>query len=293
MNRADVVQRKGHYPPPKGVTDILGLECAGYLLDDISQLHDGSYAKNKRVMAMLPGGGYSTLAKAQKGEVMEIPKNLSFEQAAAIPETWVTAYQLLYWLGKIKKGDYVLVHAGASGVGTSAIQLIKEAGCKAIAVCSNENKINACKSLGAEYGINYKATKEFSKEVALFTKKHGADVILDSVFGTHYDENLKSLADEGRWVVYAFMGGAKISNMKAPELFAKKAMMTFTSLRMRKQSYKDSLVGEFAKNMLEKFEHGTLKPVIDKIYSIKDVAEAHKRMEGNINIGKIILKVDL
>ncbi len=293
LNRADVVQRKGHYPPPKGVTDILGLECAGYLLDDASQLDDGSYKNGKRVMAILPGGGYSTVVKAKKGEVMEIPANLTFEEAAAIPETWVTAYQLLHWLGKVRRDEYVLVHAGASGVGTSALQLAREAGAKAIAVCSTDEKIKACLGLGAVAGINYKKNKLFSKEVKAITKGRGANVILDCVFGSHYEENVKSLADEGRWIVYAFMGGAKVQNMRAPDLFAKKATVTFSTMRMRVGDYRDRLVSGFTRDVLGGFADGKLKPVIDKVFPMSQVAEAHKHMESNANIGKIVLRNDL
>eukprot|EP00826_Nyctotherus_ovalis_P000962 TRINITY_DN10092_c0_g1_i8.p1 TRINITY_DN10092_c0_g1~~TRINITY_DN10092_c0_g1_i8.p1 ORF type:complete len:379 (+),score=67.17 TRINITY_DN10092_c0_g1_i8:140-1276(+) len=293
LNRADIMQRKGRYPPPKGVTDIPGLECAGYLLNSPSDLKNTSYRSNRRVMAILQGGGYSTVVKTHLGGVMEIPKGLSFEQAAAIPETWITAYQLINWLGDTQRGDYVLVHAGASGVGTSAIQLIKSTGAHAIAVCSSESKIKVCKDLGAAFGVNYKEEKEFSKAVMELTSKHGADVILDPVFGSHYPENLKSLADEGRWIVYAFMGGAKVADMNAPKLFSKKATMKFTTIRMRTQEYRDKLVKEFAEKTLPKFESGELKPIIDKVLPMSQAAEAQKRMEKNENIGKIILRMDI
>jgi len=293
LNRAEIMQRKGKYPPPKGVTDIPGLECAGYILNSPSELKSGAYKTNRRVMAMLQGGGYSTIVKARFGEIMDIPKGFSFEQAASIPEAWITAYQLINWLGDMKRGENVLVHAGASGVGTSAIQLIKSAGGFGIAVCSNKNKIDACINLGAKYGINYKEVKEFSKTVLEYSNNHGADVILDPVFGSHYQENLKSLANEGRWVIYAFMGGAKTPDMNAPKLFSKKASLIFTTIRMRTREYRDKLVKEFADKVLPKFERGELKPIIDTIIPMSQITEAQKRMERNENIGKIVIRMDI
>ncbi len=295
LNRADVVQRKGNYPPPKGVTDIIGLECAGYLLNSPSELLDKSYTRNQRVMALLPGGGYASVAKAQRGEVLPIPASLSFEEAAAIPETWVTAFQLLHWIGKVQKGDFVLVHAGASGVGTSALQLIRDAQAKGIAVCSTAAKLEACQKLGAHCGINYKESKEFAREVlsGRVTAGHGADIILDCVCGSHFEQNLAALADEGRWVIYAFMGGSKVPNPKLPNLFAKRATLAFSSLRMRSQQYRNQLVQDFARTILPKFENRSLKPVVDKIYAMSQVVEAHKYMESNQNVGKIVLRNDL
>eukprot|EP00347_Sterkiella_histriomuscorum_P009950 403339254 len=293
LNRADIMQRKGTYPPPPGSTSIIGLECAGYIVNDLSELQDEKYKQNRRVMALLPGGGYAQFVTVHQNQVMDIPESFSFEQAAAIPEVWCTAFQILVLIANIQKNETVLVHAAAAGVGTSMIQLCKKYGAKVIAVSSSEKKLKFCQELGADYLINYKENPDFSKLVQEYTNGKGVDVIADPVLASNFQYNIDSLAMDGRWVVYGTMGGTLIENSNFGLLLRKRANIQFTTLRNRTIEYKGNLIQRLQNECLAEFNSGLLKPIVDKVYGFSQIQEAHQYMESNESIGKILIKYDL
>ncbi len=289
LNRADILQRMGKYPPPKGVSPILGLEMAG-IVEEVGSAVSG-WREGDQVCGLLPGGGYAEYVTIPAKMAMPIPEALSFEEAAAIPEVFLTAYQALYWLGDLKSGQNVLVHAGASGVGTAAIQLIKEAGANAIVTSGSAKKLDFCLKLGAKAAINYK-DGEFAKHTMEATNNEGVDIILDFVGASYMAQNLASLAVDGRLVLLATMGGSQVNQFNLMTLLRKRLQIIGTTLRARSLDYKIHLTNDFVKNILQDFDEGKYKPIIDSIYSWKQVADAHQRMEANLNMGKIILRID-
>ena len=293
LNRAEILQRKGLYPPTEGSTNIIGLEGAGYILNHPEEYKTGEYKKNKRVMALLSGGGYSDVVTCHKNHIIEIPDNLSFNDAAAIPETWLTAYQLINFVGQSKSNDITLVHASASGVGWAALQIWKMQGIKTIAVASDKIKLDHSKSLGAFGYINYKETPDFSKHVKELTYGKGVNLILDCIGAQNFEYNISSAAMDCKWVFYGAIGGVKLEHLNLGKLLAKRISLLSTTLKNRTDEYKTELVKEFAKNWIPKFQSGELKPIIDTVFKLSQVAEAHKRMERNLNIGKIVMVNDL
>mmetsp|Transcript_10118 Transcript_10118/g.8913 ORF Transcript_10118/g.8913 Transcript_10118/m.8913 type:complete len:245 (+) Transcript_10118:312-1046(+) len=244
-------------------------------------------------MALLEGGGYSEIAAVDKRHFMEIPDNLSFEEAAAIPETWLTSYQLLHFVGKAKEGEFALIHAAASGIGCAAIQLCKANGIQPIAVASSQEKLDAAKDIGAIAGINYKENPDFSNLVKEFTDGKGADVILDCIGAQNFNYNIKAAATDCRWVLYGAMGGVRLEKFNLGPLLAKRIQILSSTLKSRTNEYKSNLITEFSKDCLPKFKSGELKPIIDSITTLSKIKNAHTRMEANLNIGKIVLKNDL
>lgn len=287
LNRADILQREGKYPPPKGASEILGLEIAGMAEEvgtDVSHIKKGD-----SIFGLLPGGGYAEYAIIHKDMAMQIPESFSFTDAAAIPEVFLTAYQALFLLAHIKKGDTVLIHAGASGVGTAAIQLAKSMDAYVIVTASAE-KHDLCKSLGADVAIDYKK-EDFAEQVFKNTSNKGADIIVDFIGAPYFEKNLNCAALDGRIVMLAFLGGTKISDVNLRNILARRLSIHGSTLRSRNIDYQISLTKSFKEYALEKFKNGNLKPVIDKIYSWENVQEAHQLMEANKNAGKIILEI--
>ncbi len=220
-----------------------------------------------------------------------IPENLTFIQAAAIPEAFLTAYQVLFWLGKLKANDYVIVHAAGSGVGTAAIQLIYEYNAHAIAVAGQNKKLEACLSLGASKTINYKET-DFASETLLYTNQQGANIIMDFIGASFWEQNIKALAIDGTIIHIGTLGGSKINLYDLRLIMRKRATIIGTTLRARSVNYKIALTQEFITNILPKFNENKLKPVVDTVFDFKEVGKAHKYMEENKNIGKIILSLE-
>ncbi|MBI5419048.1 MAG: NAD(P)H-quinone oxidoreductase [Deltaproteobacteria bacterium] len=288
LNRADLLQRRGKYPPPKGAPEILGLEMAGEVIE-AGQACQG-FKKGDRVCALLPGGGYAELAAVPAGMAMRIPENLTFDEGAAIPEAFLTAYQNLFNLGGLVAGATVLVHAGASGVGTAAIQLIREAGAFAIITAGSPGKITRCLELGARAGWDYKEGF-FAPWVAEQTEGRGADLILDFVGAPYLEQNLASLAEDGRLIVVGVLGGAVAGRLDLGALLMRRLQIIGTSLRSLRRERKVALTRQFRAFALPRFADGRLKPVIDSVYDWTEVAKAHLRMESNANIGKIVLRV--
>ncbi len=287
LNRADLMQREGRYPPPPGASEILGLELAG----TVAALGPGCEGRcvGDRVFGLLPGGGYARYAVLPLRMAMPVPANLSFEEAAAIPEVFLTAFQALFWLGDLREGQRVLVHAGASGVGTAAIQLANVVGARAI-VTASAPKHAACLDLGAELAIDYK-TEAFAERVLAATGGRGVDLILDFIGAPYFKGNVEALALDGRLVLLSMLGGSRVEALDLRALFGKRLHVLFTTLRSRSLAYKIDLTQDFARRMLPRFEDGSLRPVIDAVYNWTEVQAAHRYMGENRNTGKIVLRV--
>ena len=288
LNRADLIMREGKYPNMKQVAS-LGLEVAGVVH---STCNNSKWKVGDKVMALVNGGGYAEYAAVNENHVMSIPSHLSFNEAAGIPEVWLTAYQLLHFVGKLSKNETVLIHGGGSGVGTAAVQLVKLAGSQSIVTAGTEDKIKVAKGLGAMHGINYKEG-EFSTKVSEITDKKGVNLILDCVGGSYWKQNADCLAMEGRWVLYGLLGGSKVDGPLLATILGKRASLLGTTLKARSDDYKTQLISEFKKNALLSFtaESNGLRPIIDKIYPLESVVEAHEYMASNKSNGKIILTV--
>lgn len=287
LNRADLMQREGRYPPPEGASPVLGLEAAG-VVEAVGSACVG-WAIGDRVFGLLPGGGYAAYVAIRHDHAMRIPDALSFEEAAAVPEVFLTAFQALHWLGAVQQGEVVLIHAGASGVGTAAIQLARLAGAF-VYVTASAAKHPLCLELGAAGAIDYQH-EAFPERLRELGGGGGADVIIDFVGAPYLHDNVDALALDGRLVVLATMGGSRVDSFDLRGLFRKRATLVTSTLRSRSDGYKAHLTRAFADAVLPQFEDGTLRPVIDSIYAWTDVAEAHRRMEANENAGKIVLRV--
>ncbi len=288
VNRADIFQRQGRYPPPEGASEILGLDAAGRVEavgEDIQRFEAGD-----RVFGLLPGGGYAQYAIFHEDMVMRTPPSLSSEEAAAIPEVFLTAFQALFWLGDFQAGNRVLIHAGASGVGTAAIQLAKERAAELIATTSSGGKTEACVTLGADVAIDYE-TQDFAEEIRRATGGGGVNLIIDFIGASYWEQNVESLALDGRVVLLAMLGGSTIDQFSLSDLFQKRGHLITSTLRSRTRSYQIRLTREFANDFLSRFEDGTLKPVIDRVFPWTEAADAHRYMEADRNVGKIVLNI--
>ncbi len=285
LNRADTYQRQGQYPPPEGASEILGLEAAGTIEAVGSAV--SSWERGAEVMALLSGGGYAEYVAVDAGLLMPKPEGLSFAEAAAIPEVFLTAYQALYWLASLEEAQHVLIHAGASGVGTAATQLVTQAGAVPH-VTASAGKHTLCLQLGAETAIDYEK-EDFSVRIRQVTNDHGADIIVDFVGASYAEKNSRALALDGTWVVLALMGGATVEQFPLGRLFRKRGTIVTSTLRSRSISYKRTLAQDFVDTHLQFFDDGRLAPVIDNIMNFSDVQAAHERMEANKNAGKIVL----
>jgi len=285
LNRADLMQRQGKYPPPPGESEILGLEMAGVVTAVGEKVE--KWQPGNRVCGLLAGGGYAEYAVIHEDMAMPIPDNLDFLAAAAIPEVFLTAFQALYWLADLQPEEKVLVHAGASGVGTAAIQLAKMSRATVIATASAK-KHEICKALGANFTIDYK-NEDFETKVEAFAG--GVDVVLDFIGAPYWQRNLSVLNPDGRLVQLAMMGGAKLESLSMVPILRKRLQIIGSTLRARSLDYKIRLTRDFRLFAWEAFADGKLKPIVDKTLPWQDVAEAHRYMEANQNQGKIILQV--
>lgn len=288
LNRADLMQKAGKYPPPPGESPILGLEMAGIVEqvgNRVTNWHVGD-----RVCALLPGGGYAEKVKIPSEMAIPIPADFSLEEAAAIPEVFLTAYLNIFMLGDLQPGQIALIHAGAGGVGTAAIQLVKQVGC-AIATTNSWDKAVMCKKLGADLVINA-AMEDFAEKVNEFTKGKGADVILDPIAAPYFDRNLRCLTTEGKLIIISQLGGTAVPNVDLRQIMLKRWRIIGSTLRALPVARKIEIVKAFSKRFMPMFMDGRLKPVIDSIFDVTAVNEAHARMESNLNTGKIVLKMN-
>jgi putative PIG3 family NAD(P)H quinone oxidoreductase len=288
VNRADIFQRRGSYPPPAGASDILGLEMAG----EIAALGSGvtSWAVGDRVCALLPGGGYAEQVVIPAEMALPIPDSVSFEQAAAFPEVFFTAYDNLFNWGRLKHGEIALIHGGGSGIGTAAIQLACWRGVEVIVTAGSAEKIAQCVQLGAKAGINYRS-EDWPARVRELTDGHGVAVILDIIGGSYLAPNLASLAIEGRLVVISTLGGAT-TEIDLRTLMAKRLTLVGTTLRARPLPAKIALTRQIEHDLLPALADGTLRPIIHQVFDLADAAAAHRLMESSEHFGKIVLRVD-
>lgn len=287
LNRADILQRMGKYPPPQGASPVLGLEISGIVVEKGSKVF--KWKIGDKVFGLIPGGGYAQFAVIHEDMAVRIPDNLSFEQAAAIPEVFLTAYQSIVWLAELKAGEYILIHAGASGVGTAAIQIARELGAKIIITASAEKHF-ICRELGAEILIDYK-NQNFKDVVLKATNNYGADVIIDFIGAKYFKDNIDSLTRDGRLILLATLSGGKVEDFDVGQILVKRLKIIGSTLRSRSLEYQIKLTKDFINFAYDKISSGRIKPVIDKIFDWKDVVKAHKRMEENKNIGKIVLRI--
>lgn len=287
LNRADLLQRRGKYPPPKGESEILGLECSGVISacgDDVDPSQVG-----KRVMVLLAGGGYAERVAVDAQMPMPIPQKLTFEQAAAIPEAFLTAHEALFTLGQLAPRERVLIHAAAGGVGSAGIQLAKTRGATVFASAGSAEKLELARSLGADHTVNYKS-ESFTDLIAAQTNRAGVDVILDFIGGSLWEQHASCLATAGRCVVIGVMGGAQAS-VNLGQLLFKRHQILGLVMRSRPIADKIAMARHFTRQFLPLFEAGHLRPIVDRVFRFEEVAEAHRRMESNLNLGKIVLKV--
>lgn len=287
LNRADILQREGKYPPPKGESSILGLEFAGEIVAVGNQVE--TLRVGDRVAGLVGGGSYAEFVKTNELQVFKIPDELSFVQAAAIPEVFITADYCLTVLSVIDEDSKVLIHAGASGVGTAAIQLAKLYEVEAIYVTASKHKHEACLALGADFAIDYKH-EDFVAYIKQMTNGYGVDMILDFVGADYFQRNLNCLAVDGQMVMLAFLGGFKVPNANLIPIISKRLMISGVTIRNQSRYFKEARIAKL-KELLDHFVDGELKPVIDSVYDWTEVQEAHRYMENNQNIGKIVLKI--
>lgn len=286
LNRADLLQRQGKYPPPKGESEILGLEMAGEVVECDK---NSMWQPGNNVMALLAGGGYAEFVSVPDQLLMPIPEGYDYNQAAAIPEVFLTAYQALFFEGRSEPGQTALIHAGASGVGTAAIQLARVEGIEPIVTCS-KGKHQNCLELGASLAIDYQL-EDFVEKTIEATSGNGADIILDFIGQPNFHSNIKALAQQGKLILLATMGGYKVDEVNLAIMMRKHLTIIGTTLRSRSLEYRAELTKAFSEKYLTQFETGKIKPVIDSIYSLKDIAEAHRHMVSNRNIGKIVVEI--
>jgi NADPH:quinone reductase len=287
VNRPDVMQRQGRYPPPPGASDLPGMEIAGEIValgPNTSGLSLGD-----KIASLLPGGGYAGYAIAAAPLCMPIPSGLSMVEAAAIPETYMTVWTNLFERGGCKAGDIVLIHGGTSGIGTTAIQLAKAWGARVYATAGTEKKARACEALGAIRGIDYK-TEDFVEVMRAEAKGHGVDITLDMVAGSYVQRNLDIAAVEGRVVTISLLGGTR-AEINMGTVLTKRLTLTGSTLRSRTVAQKAAVADAVRKNVWPLLASGKVRPVIFATFPLAEASEAHRLMESSNHIGKIVLTI--
>jgi putative PIG3 family NAD(P)H quinone oxidoreductase len=287
INRPDVLQRKGMYPPPPGAPSILGLEIAG----EVVALGEGvpSELLGQPMCALVAGGGYAEYCVAPAGQCLPVPPSLTMVEAAALPETLFTVWTNLFERAYAAEGDTVLVHGGTSGIGTMAIALGKIFGLTVIVTCGSDEKCAQALEIGAAFAINYKSA-DFVDQVARITGGRGCAAVLDMVGGDYLPRNLQCLAEDGRHVSIAVLGGPK-AEVFIPLIMQRRLTLTGSTLRARSLSFKSLVADEIVRTVWPHVEAGRLKPVIDSVFPLSDAADAHARMDAGDHVGKIVLSV--
>jgi putative PIG3 family NAD(P)H quinone oxidoreductase len=287
VNRADLLQRRGLYPPPPGASPILGLECSGEVAEvapDVSGWRPGD-----RVMALLAGGGYAQEVVVDAGSAMRVPESLDLVQAAAIPEVFLTVYLNVFELGALPEAGWALVHGGGSGIGTAAIQLVRNAGGHVVVTAGSEEKCGRCAALGADLAVSYR-TGDFAAACREATSGRGVDVVLDSIGAPYLEKNLACLATGGRLVLIGLMGGAK-AEIQLATLLMRRLQVIGSTLRTRPSEEKAAIVRGFVARFGKALEQGEIRPVVDRVLPLADAAEAHRRVERSEHFGKVVLRV--
>lgn len=287
VNRPDVAQRSGSYPPPPGASDLPGLEISG----EVVALGAGAsrHKLGDKVMSLVAGGGYAQYCIAQDAQAMTVPPALSMLEAGAMPETLMTVWHNVFERGGLKSGETLLIHGGSSGIGTMAIQLARAFGAKVLVTVGSQDKADACLKLGADHAINYK-DEDFVEKTKAATGGHGANVILDMVGGSYIEKNYDAAAIDGRIVQIAFLGGPKAS-LNFTKLMVKRLIHTGSTLRPRSNADKAAMVAAIEAKVMPLISEGRIKPLMDSSFPLEKASEAHARMETSAHIGKIVLKV--
>jgi len=285
VNRPDVFQRQGSYPPPPGASDILGLEVAGEIVE--LGANAGAWSVGDRVTALLAGGGYAAYATAAAPLCLPIPTGFTLVEAAALPETFFTVWTNVFERGRCGAGDVVLVHGGTSGIGTTAIQLAAVLGARVFATAGSADKARACERLGAVRGINYRS-EDFVEVLRQATAGHGADVILDMVAGSYVPRNIAAAAIEGRIVTIAVLGGAR-AEVDMSLIMRKRITLTGSTLRPRSVAQKAQIAAALRERVWPLLDAGRVRPVVCATFPLDDASAAHRLMESSTHIGKIVL----
>ena len=287
VNRADLLQAKGLYPPPPGESEILGLEMAG-VVSAVGDQVEG-WRIGDRVMGLLSGGGYAQQVAIHSEMLLPMPDSWSFSQGAAVPEVWLTAFSNLFMEGGLKSGQKVMIHAGGSGVGTAGIQMAREAGAVVYVTAGTAAKLDRCRELGAALGINYKE-QDFVEEVRAASQGRGVDIILDPIGGDYLNQNLDLLKENGRLVNIGLLGGST-AEFNLGAVLGKSLRIIGTRLRSRPLAQKIEITRMFADRFWPMLEAGRLHPIIDSVFRIEDAHTAHDHVKQNKNTGKVILEV--
>lgn len=286
VNRPDVAQRKGKYPPPKGASpDIPGLEIAGEIVEAGKQVT--AWRKGDKVCALVAGGGYAEYCAVPAGQCLRVPKGLNFEEAASLPETYFTVWSNVFDRGRFQSGESFLVHGGTSGIGVAAIQMVKALGGTVYATAGTDEKCKYCESLGAERGINYK-TERFRDVIKEITGSRGVDVILDMIGGPYTEPNLDILSEEGRLILINFMKGDE-TTIHLSHIMRKRLTVTGSTLRARDEAFKSAIAIKLNDHIWPLLEDGFVKPVVYKVFPLAEASAAHDLMESSKHIGKIVL----
>lgn len=287
VNRPDVIQRKGHYPPPPGASPVPGLEIAGQIIacgEGVEQTQVG-----QNVCALVTGGGYAQYCLAQARHCLPVPEDMSLAEAAALPETLFTVWHNVFERGWASEGETLLVHGGTSGIGTMAIKLGKLFGLSVIVTCGSDDKCAAAKAIGADHAINYRSA-DFVEQVAAITGGKGVELVLDMVSGDYVPRNLACLAEDGRHVTIAVLGGMT-AQLNMAQIMARRLTLTGSTLRARPDRFKALLCDEIFRTAWPLVESGELRPEMDRIFPLEQAAAAHARMEAGDHIGKIVLEI--
>lgn len=288
INRPDVLQRKGLYPMPPGVSDLPGLEVAGTLVDgDAAELAAAGFALGDRVCALVAGGGYAELCVAPIAQCLPVPRGLTDVEAASLPETFFTVWQNVFHIAQLQPVEWLLVQGGSSGIGVTAIQLAKAFDAKVIVTAGSDDKCAACLALGADHAVNYR-TQDFVAEVGRITDQRGVDVVLDMVAGDYVAREVECLAADGRLAIIAVQGGSK-SLLDTGAVLRKRLAITGSTLRPRSVTYKGVLARALRERVWPLIEAGRIKPVIHQVFPATEAAAAHALMESSRHVGKIVL----
>ncbi|MDO8299179.1 NAD(P)H-quinone oxidoreductase [Lacisediminimonas sp.] len=287
VNRPDVFQRTGNYPVPPGASDLPGLEVSGEIVD--GDLSGSGLRKGDMVCALVQGGGYAEYCTAPLEQCLPVPKGLDAVEAASLPETFFTVWSNVFDRGALAEGEVFLVQGGTSGIGVTAIQLVSAMGHRVFATAGSDEKCRACESLGAERGINYK-TEDFSELLKAATNGRGVDVILDMVGGEYINREIRCLADDGRIVLIALLGGSK-AQVDLGHVLRRRLTITGSTLRPRPVAFKAAIGKKLLQHAWPMLESGRIKPVIYKTFPLEQASAAHALMESSTHVGKIMLKV--
>ena len=285
VNRPDLMQRAGHYPPPPGASDIPGLEVAGTIVEVGSDAH--GWHAGDRVCALVSGGGYAEYCVAPAPQCLPVPRGLDFTEAAAIPETFFTVWSNVFERGRLQPGESILVHGGSSGIGTTAIQLARAWASRVFVTAGSAEKCAACERLGAEHAINYRET-DFVAAIREATGGRGVDVVLDMVGGDYLPRNLDVLAMDGRLVQIAVLGGVK-ATLNLITMMQRRLTLTGSTLRARPVAEKGAIAAALRARVWPWLDAGTVRPIIHATFPLRSAAEAHRVMESGLHIGKLVL----